>query len=95
MMVVQRLAFLLFFVLAILTTMKFRPVRLAATDARSWVRTLPGVLSVKYTSELYSLTVVSTATALMWVPYVLARMTTHGVMQAIGNPGPGYPADPP
>jgi uncharacterized MAPEG superfamily protein len=50
---------------------------------------------VKYTSELYSLTVVSTATALMWVPYVLARMTTHGVMRAIGNPGPGYPADPP
>jgi uncharacterized MAPEG superfamily protein len=48
---------------------------------------------VKYTSELYSLTVVSTATALMWVPYVLARMTTHGVMRAIGNPGPGYPAD--
>jgi uncharacterized MAPEG superfamily protein len=60
---------------------------------RSWVRTLFGVLSVKYASELYSLTVVSTATALMWVPYVLARMTTHGVLQAIGNPGPGYPAD--
>ena len=39
------------------------------------------------TAELYSLTVVSTATALMWVPYVLARMTTHGVMRAIGNPG--------
>jgi uncharacterized MAPEG superfamily protein len=50
---------------------------------------------VKYTSELYSLTVASTATALMWVPYVLARMTTHGVMRAIGNPGPDYPADPP
>jgi uncharacterized MAPEG superfamily protein len=50
---------------------------------------------MKYASELYSLTVVSTATALMWVPYVLARMTTHGVMRAIGNPGPGYPADPP
>jgi uncharacterized MAPEG superfamily protein len=50
---------------------------------------------VKYTSELYSLTIVSAATALMWVPYVLARMTTHGVMRAIGNPGPGYPADAP
>lgn len=50
---------------------------------------------MKYTSELYSLTIVSTATALMWVPYVLARMTTHGVMRAIGNPGPGYPADAP
>jgi uncharacterized MAPEG superfamily protein len=31
----------------------------------------------------------------MWVPYVLARMTTHGVMRAIGNPGPGYPSDAP
>jgi uncharacterized MAPEG superfamily protein len=52
-------------------------------------------LSVKYTQELYSLTVISTATALMWVPYVVARMTTHGVMRAIGNPGPGYPVDAP
>jgi len=50
---------------------------------------------MKYTSELYSLAVISTATALMWVPYVLARMTTHGVMRAIGNPGPGYPSDAP
>jgi uncharacterized MAPEG superfamily protein len=50
---------------------------------------------VKYTPELYSLTVVSTATALMWVPYVLARMTTHGVTRAIGNPGPDYPTDAP
>jgi uncharacterized MAPEG superfamily protein len=50
---------------------------------------------VKYTAELYSFTVVSTATALMWVPYVLARMTTHGVMRAIGNPGPDYPTDAP
>jgi uncharacterized MAPEG superfamily protein len=50
---------------------------------------------VKYSSELYSLTVISTATALMWVPYVLARMTTHGVLRAIGTPGAGYPADAP
>jgi uncharacterized MAPEG superfamily protein len=50
---------------------------------------------VKYTPELYALTLISTATALMWVPYVLARMTTHGVMRAIGNPGPGYPSDAP
>jgi uncharacterized MAPEG superfamily protein len=53
------------------------------------------VAIVKYTPELYALTLVSTATALMWVPYVLARMTTHGVMRAIGNPGPGYPTDAP
>jgi uncharacterized MAPEG superfamily protein len=51
--------------------------------------------SLKYTSELYSLTIISAATALMWVPYVLARMTTHGVMPAIGTPGAGYPIDPP
>jgi uncharacterized MAPEG superfamily protein len=50
---------------------------------------------VKYTPELYALTLLSTATALMWVPYVLARMTTHGVLRAIGTPGPGYPADAP
>jgi uncharacterized MAPEG superfamily protein len=52
-------------------------------------------MGVKYTPELYALTLISAATALMWVPYVLARMTTHGVMRAIGTPGPGYPADPP
>ncbi len=50
---------------------------------------------MKYTPELHSLTLITTATALMWVPYVLARMTTHGVMRAIGNPGPGYPSDAP
>jgi uncharacterized MAPEG superfamily protein len=54
-----------------------------------------GAAIVKYTPELYALTLISTATALMWVPYVLARMTTHGVMRAIGTPGPGYPADAP
>jgi len=50
---------------------------------------------VKYTSELYSLTLISTATALMWVPYVMARMTTFGVMRAIGVRGPDYPTDAP
>jgi uncharacterized MAPEG superfamily protein len=50
---------------------------------------------VKYTPELYCLALISTATALMWVPYVLARMTSHGVLRAIGTPGPGYPADAP
>jgi uncharacterized MAPEG superfamily protein len=50
---------------------------------------------VKYTPELYYLTLISAATALMWVPYVLARMTTHGVMPAIGTPGAGYPVDVP
>jgi uncharacterized MAPEG superfamily protein len=50
---------------------------------------------VKYSSELFSLALISTATALMWVPYVLARMTTHGVLRAIGTPGTGYPVDAP
>jgi uncharacterized MAPEG superfamily protein len=50
---------------------------------------------VKYTAELYSLALISTATALMWVPYVLARMTTNGVLWAIGTPGPGYLTDAP
>jgi uncharacterized MAPEG superfamily protein len=50
---------------------------------------------VKTTSELYSLTVISAATALMWVPYVTARMTTFGVTRAIGVPGADYPVDAP
>ena len=50
---------------------------------------------MKYSSELYSLAVITTATALMWVPYVTARMTTFGVTRAIGVPGPGYPVDAP
>jgi uncharacterized MAPEG superfamily protein len=50
---------------------------------------------MKLTSELYALTVISMATALMWVPYVMARMITHGPMAAVGNPGPGYPVDQP
>jgi uncharacterized MAPEG superfamily protein len=49
---------------------------------------------VKYTPELHALTMISGATALMWIPYVVARMTTHGVMTAIGVPGPDYPIDP-
>lgn len=50
---------------------------------------------MKTTSELYSLTVISAATALMWVPYVTARMTTFGVTRAIGVPGADYPVDAP
>lgn len=48
-----------------------------------------------FTPELYALLLVSTATALMWVPYVTARMLTFGVTASIGHPGPGYPVDPP
>jgi uncharacterized MAPEG superfamily protein len=48
-----------------------------------------------YTSELRALALVTTATALMWVPYVVGRMWTFGILAPIGNPGPGYPVDAP
>ena len=48
-----------------------------------------------YTSELHALVVITTATALMWVPYVCGRMSTFGILAPIGNPGPGYPVDRP
>jgi uncharacterized MAPEG superfamily protein len=50
---------------------------------------------MKFTPELYDLLLITTATALMWVPYVTARMLTFGVTAAVGHPGPGYPVDPP
>lgn len=50
-------------------------------------------LSVRYTPELYALTVITTATALMWVPYVIARLTARGI-SAIANRDPGFPAEP-
>ena len=50
---------------------------------------------MKFTPELTALLWVSTATALMWLPYVCARMTIFGVTAAIGHPGAGYPVDPP
>ncbi len=48
-----------------------------------------------YTSELRALALITTATALMWVPYVTGRMSTFGVLAPIGNPGPGAPIDAP
>ena len=48
-----------------------------------------------FTSELHALALITTATALMWVPYVCGRMATFGILAPIGNPGPGYPIDPP
>ncbi|UDL93735.1 MAPEG family protein [Lichenihabitans sp. PAMC28606] len=56
---------------------------------------LSGDVSVTFTPELRALTIVATATALMWVPYVVGRMATFGVLAPIGNPGPGYPVDRP
>jgi uncharacterized MAPEG superfamily protein len=52
-------------------------------------------LSMPYTSELRALALITTATALMWVPYVFGRMSAFGILAPIGNPGPGYPVDRP
>jgi uncharacterized MAPEG superfamily protein len=48
---------------------------------------------VKYTSELNALTIVATATALMWIPYVFARMRARG-LAAIAPTDPGFPPEP-
>lgn len=45
--------------------------------------------------ELTALAVIATATALMWIPYVLARMLSAGFTASVGVPGPGYPIDAP
>jgi uncharacterized MAPEG superfamily protein len=49
---------------------------------------------LKLGSELYSLVLVAFATALMWVPYMVARIRTLGLMQAVGNPDPSHAPDP-
>jgi uncharacterized MAPEG superfamily protein len=48
---------------------------------------------VRYTSELNALTIVATATALMWIPYVVARMRARG-LAAIAPIDPGFPPEP-
>jgi hypothetical protein len=53
------------------------------------------VSSMIYTTELHALAVVTTATALMWVPYVFGRMSTFGIWAPVGNPGPDHPVDSP
>ena len=50
---------------------------------------------MRYTCELHALALVTTATALMWVPYVFGRMWTFGILPSIGNPGQSYPVDAP
>ena len=49
---------------------------------------------MKLTPELHALTLVVVATALMWVPYVLARILTRGVWAAMANPDPSQRPDP-
>ena len=49
---------------------------------------------MKFTPELYSLTLVASATILMWIPYTLARIMTRGLMLTMANPDPSHPPDP-
>jgi uncharacterized MAPEG superfamily protein len=47
------------------------------------------------TPELYYLVLVATATLLMWIPYMAARILTRGPVRALGNPAdPNAPPDP-
>jgi uncharacterized MAPEG superfamily protein len=46
------------------------------------------------TLELYFLTLVASATVLMWIPYTIARILTRGLMPALSNPDPSYKTDP-
>jgi uncharacterized MAPEG superfamily protein len=50
---------------------------------------------MKLTPELYFLALAATATLLMWIPYMAARILTRGLLQALGNPAdPTFPPDP-
>ena len=49
---------------------------------------------MKITPELYVLAVIATVTALMWVPYMLARILTRGPWRTLANPDPAFQPDP-
>src|SRR5262249_14896530 len=46
---------------------------------------------MKLTPELTWLAIISTATALMWVPYILESFVWRGILATMGNPGPDGP----
>jgi uncharacterized MAPEG superfamily protein len=47
------------------------------------------------TPELHSLVLVAVTTALMWVPYMAARIFTRGLARSLSNPAnPSFPPDP-
>lgn len=46
------------------------------------------------TSELHSLALVATATVLMWIPYMTARILTRGPWAALADPDPSHAPDP-
>lgn len=49
---------------------------------------------MKMTTELQFLILTATATLLMWLPYMLARILTRGLTATLANPAPTMPADP-
>ena len=49
---------------------------------------------MKLTPELYFLALVAFATALMWIPYLLARIGIRGLLPVMGNPDPSQAPDP-
>jgi len=49
---------------------------------------------MKLTPELYVLTLTAVATLLMWAPYIVARILTHGLAGAMANPDPAARPDP-
>jgi uncharacterized MAPEG superfamily protein len=46
---------------------------------------------MKLTPELISLAFIATATALMWVPYILESFVSRGILVSMGNPNPNDP----
>jgi uncharacterized MAPEG superfamily protein len=49
---------------------------------------------MKLTPELYALALIAAATALMWIPYMLARIATRGLPRSLANPDPVFQPDP-
>ncbi|MDS0847559.1 MAPEG family protein [Burkholderia cenocepacia] len=63
---------------------------------RSRLRLIPTEANpMTFSPELHLLTLTAIATLLMWIPYMLARIMTRGLMAALSNPDPSYPPDPP
>lgn len=49
---------------------------------------------MRLTAELTCLALIAMATALMWIPYMTARILTRGPVRAMANPDPSFPPDP-
>ncbi|CAB3757113.1 MAPEG family protein [Paraburkholderia humisilvae] len=49
---------------------------------------------MKLTPELHALTLVATATVLMWLPYMVARIMTRGLSATLDNPAASHLPDP-